>query len=231
MGVNELAIANALAPLDVVRCKTVPLHVPAECELVLEGRLTHATAPEGPFIDLTETVDFVRSGPVIKIDCVTHRRNPIYQALLPGKLGHKLLMGMPKEPTIYAAVNGVCRCTNVAITPGGASWLHAVVQIEKCGPEDGRAAIEAAFRGHGSLKHVVVVDADVDPYDPAEVEWAIATRFQADRDLVVLADQPGSSLDPSGYHEPGQKARTAKMGLDATIPWGAEPAAFEKVGY
>jgi UbiD family decarboxylase len=90
----------------------------------LEGRLTHATAPEGPFIDLTETVDFVRSGPVIKIDCVTHRRNPIYQALLPGKLGHKLLMGMPKEPTIFAAVNQVCRCTNVAITPGGASWLH-----------------------------------------------------------------------------------------------------------
>jgi UbiD family decarboxylase len=231
MGINELAIANALAPLQVVGCKTVPLHVPAECELVLEGRLTHATAPEGPFIDLTETVDFVRSGPVIEIDCVTHRRNPIYQALLPGKLGHKLLMGMPKEPTIYAAVNGVCRCTNVAITPGGASWLHAVVQIEKCGPEDGRAAIEAAFRGHGSLKHVVIVDADVDPYDPAEVEWAIATRFQADRDLVVLADQPGSSLDPSGFHEPGKKARTAKMGLDATIPWGAEPAAFEKVGY
>jgi 2,5-furandicarboxylate decarboxylase 1 len=231
MGVNELAIANTLAPLQVVRCKTVPLCVPAECELVLEGRLTHATAPEGPFVDLTETVDFARSGPVIEIDCITHRRNPIYQALLPGKLGHKLLMGMPKEPTIYAAVNGVCRCTNVAITPGGASWLHAVVQIEKCGPDDGRAAIEAGFQGHGSLKHVVVVDTDVNPYDPAEVEWAIATRFQADRDLVVLTDQPGSSLDPSGYHQPGQKARTAKMGLDATIPWGAERTAFEKVVY
>ncbi len=231
MGVNELAIANALAPLQVVPCKTVPLHVPADCELVLEGRLTHATAPEGPFVDLTETVDFVRSGPVVEIDCITHRQNPIYQALLPGKLGHKLLMGMPKEPTIYAAVNQVCRCTNVAITPGGASWLHAVVQIDKRGPDDGCAAIEAAFRGHGSLKHVVVVDTDVNPYDPAEVEWAIATRFQADRDLVLLTDQPGSSLDPSGYHEPGKKARTAKMGLDATMPWGAEGAAFEKVRY
>ncbi len=231
MGVNELAIANALAPIQVVPCKTVPLHVPADCELVLEGRMTHATAPEGPFVDLTETVDFVRPGPVVEIDCVTHRLNPIYQALLPGKLGHKLLMGMPKEPTIYAAVNQVCRCTNVAITPGGASWLHAVVQIDKKGPDDGCAAIEAAFRGHGSLKHVVIVDTDVNPYDPAEVEWAIATRFQADRDLVVLTDQPGSSLDPSGYHEPGQKARSAKLGLDATMPWGAERAAFEKVRY
>jgi len=231
MGVNELAIAHALAPLQVAPCKTVPLHVPADCELVLEGRLTHAAAPEGPFVDLTETIDFVRPGPVLEVDCITHRRDPIYQALLPGKLEHKLLMGMPKEPTIYAAVNQVCCCTNVAITPGGASWLHAVVQIEKRGPDDGRAAIQAAFRGHGSLKHVVVVDGDVNPYDPAEVEWAIATRFQADRDLVVLADQPGSSLDPSGYQEPGKKARTAKMGLDATIPWGAGRAEFEKVRY
>jgi UbiD family decarboxylase len=231
MGVSELSIANALAPLQVGLGKTVPLHVPADCELVLEGRLTQDTAPEGPFVDLTETMDLVRPGPVIEIDCITHRHDAIYQALLPGKLEHKLLMGMPKEPTIYAAVNRVCRCTNVAITPGGASWLHAVVQIEKQGPDDGRAAIEAAFRGHGSLKHVVIVDSDVNPYDPADVEWAIATRFQADRDLVVLSDKPGSSLDPSGHHEAGRKARTAKMGLDATLPPGAEPAAFEKVLY
>jgi 2,5-furandicarboxylate decarboxylase 1 len=231
MGVDELAIANALTPTPVVPCKTVPLHVPADCELVLEGRLTHITAPEGPFVDLTETMDFVRPGPVIEIDCITRRHDSIYQALLPGKLEHKLLMGMPKEPTMFAAVNHACRCTNVAITPGGASWLHAVVQIEKRGPNDGHAAIEAAFQGHASLKHVVVVDTDVNPYDPAEVEWAIATRFQADRDLVLLADQPGSSLDPSGHHEPGKKARTAKMGLDATIPWGKERAAFEKVRY
>jgi UbiD family decarboxylase len=229
--VDELAIANALSPMSVVPCKTVPLQVPADCELVLEGYLTRTTAPEGPFVDLTETMDFVRSGPVLEVDCITHRRDPIYQALLPGKLEHKLLMGMPREPTILAAVNQVCRCTNVVITPGGASWLHAVVQIEKDGPEDGYAAIEAAFQGHSSLKHVVVVDTDVNPYDPLEVEWAIATRFQADRNLVVLADQPGSSLDPSGMHELGKKSRTAKMGLDATLPWGADRAAFEKVQY
>jgi UbiD family decarboxylase len=107
------------------------------------------------------------------------------------------------------------------------NWLHAVVQIAKHGPDDGWRAMEAAFRGHGSLKHVVVVDEDVNPFDPAAVEWAIATRFQADRDLMVLADQPSSSLDPSAAlgtgpsakREPGQKTRSAKMGLDATIPW------------
>jgi 2,5-furandicarboxylate decarboxylase 1 len=231
MGVDELEIAHALTPTPVVKCKGLPIHVPAECELVLEGHITHDTAPEGPFVDLTETMDFVRPGPVIEIERITHRRDPIYQALLPGKLEHKLLMGMPKEPTIWAAVNQVCCCRNVAITPGGASWLHAVVQIDKQGAQDGRTAIQAAFQGHGSLKHVVVVDTDVNPYDPAEVEWAIATRFQADRDLIVMTDQPGSSLDPSGVHEPGKKARTAKMGLDATIAWGAERAAFQKVVY
>ena len=231
VGVNELAIANALDPTPVVACRTVPLHVPADCEMVLEGRLTHTTVPEGPFVDLTETMDIVRPGPVVEIDCISHRRDPIYQALLPGRLEHKLLMGMPQEPGMLAAVNRVCRCTNVAITPGGTSWLHAVVQIDKQGPDDGRAAIEAAFRGHGSLKHVVVVDTDVDPFNMLEVEWAIATRFQADRDLVVLTDQPGSSLDPSSVHQEGRKTRTAKMGLDATIPWDARREAFERVQY
>jgi UbiD family decarboxylase len=143
-------------------------------------------------------------------------------------------MGMPREPTIYAEVNKVARCLNVHITPGGTSWLHAVVEIVTQAPEDGRRAIEAAFRGHGSLKHVVVVDEDVDIFDTNDVEWAIATRFQADRDLVVLTDQPSSSLDPSAHHIPGQKSRTAKMGLDATIPWDtpsgpSNPDAYHRV--
>lgn len=229
--VDELAVANALSHTPVVQCKTNALYVPAESEIVLEGRLTQATAPEGPFVDLTETMDFVRQQPVIEIDCITHRHNPIYQALLPGKLEHRLLMGMPKEPTIFAAVRKVCRCTNVVVTPGGASWLHAVVQIDQQTPGDARRTIEAAFQGHGSLKHVVVVDTDIDPYNMAEVEWAIATRFQAGTDLIIQTDQPGSSLDPSGTHAPGQKSRTAKMGLDATIPWGAEREDFAKVPY
>lgn len=230
-GVDELAVANALAPTPLVRCLTNDLAVPADAEIVLEGRITRQTVAEGPFMDLTETMDIVRQQPVIEIDMVTHRRDPIFHALLPGGLEHKLLMGMPREPTIFAAVNEVVRCTGAAITPGGASWLHAVVQIDKQGPEDGRLAIDAAFRGHGSLKHVWVVDTDVDIFDPAQVEWALATRFQADRDLHVFSDQPGSSLDPSGTHVPGQKSRTAKMGLDCTIPWGANVEKFSRGQY
>ena len=230
-GVDELAIAHALADTPLVRCRSVDLEVPAEAELILEGRMTRTLADEGPFPDLTGTMDGVRRQPVIEIDRVTHRREPIFHALLPGGLEHKNLMGMPREPTIFAAVNEVCRCTAVYVTPGGASWLHAVVQIEKRSPEDGRRAIWAAFNGHSSLKHVVVVDTDVDLRDAADVEWAVATRFQADRDLVTLPDQPGSSLDPSASQVPGTKARTAKMGLDATAPLGSPRRPFERVAY
>ncbi len=239
-GIDELSVANALASTPLAHCVSVNLEVPAECEVVLEGRFTGHVADEGPFTDLTETWDIVRQQPVIEIGCVTHRREPIYHALLPGGLEHKLLMGLPREPTIFQAVSEVADCKNVSITPGGMSWLHAVVQIVSHGPEDGTRAIEAAYRGHGSLKHVVVVDEDVDLFDSAEVEWAIATRFQADRDLLVFADQPSSSLDPSAKHVPGEKAHSAKMGLDATIPWTdgsgrplsmAERDSFRKVRY
>ncbi len=218
-GVDELAIANALRPTPTVQAVGLDLQVPAETEIVLEGYLTQDLGPEGPFVDLTRTRDFVRQQPYFVVQRITHRRDPLYQALLPGGYEHKLLMGLPREPTIYDAVSRVCPCVNVAITPGGGYWLHAVVQIRKTSPDDGRLAVEAAFRGHSSLKHVIVVDEDVDLFNMEQVEWAIATRFQADRDLLVYHDQPSSSLDPSAHHVPGAKSRTAKMGLDATIHW------------
>jgi len=238
--IDEFSIANALRPTPLVKCLTVDLEVPAETEIVLEGHITQATAPEGPFLDLTGTMDIVRQGRIVEISCLTHRRDAIYQALLPGGQEHKLLMGMPREPTIYAEVSKVCDCLNVLLTPGASTWLHGVVQIQKRDADDGRRAIEAAFLGHPSMKHVVVVEDDIDIYDPLDVEWAIATRFQAERDLVILENQPGSSLDPSATHASGVKSRTTRVGLDATIPWrkpgGAprtseEREAFRRVRY
>lgn len=107
--VDELGVANALSPTPLVKCITNDLYVPADAEIVLEGRITRQLMSEGPFMDLTETMDTTRMQPVIEIDLVTHRREPIYHILLPGGLEHKLLMGMPKEPTIFAAVNQVTR--------------------------------------------------------------------------------------------------------------------------
>jgi UbiD family decarboxylase len=102
------------------------------------------------------------------------------------------------------------------------------VQIKKRSEEDGRRAIAAAFAGHRSLKHAFVVDEDVDPYDPAAVEWALATRFQADRDLVIVGREPGSSLDPSAE---GERSLTCKVGFDLTAPRGSSGKSFERAAF
>jgi len=230
-GVDELGMANALEKTELVKCKTIDLEVPSNCEIVLEGRITKEKAPEGPFLDTTGTIDKVRQQPVVEIKCITHRKKPIYQTLLPGRHEHQFLMGMPKEPTIFNEVNKICKCNDVYITPGGCSWLHAVVQIKKQNRDDGKKAIKAAFEGHKSLKHCVIVDEDINIYEPNEVEWAIATRFQADTRAIILPNQPGSSLDPSGDLSEGRKARTCKMGLDATVPFGKTDKSFTKEQY
>jgi len=231
MGVDELGMANALEKTELVKCRIVDLEVPRDCEIVLEGRITKERTAEGRFLDLTGIVDRVRQQPIIEIKCITHRENPIYQTILAGRNEHKFLMGTPREPTIFNEVNKVCKCKDVYITPGGCSWLHAVVQIKKKNPDDGKKAIKAAFEGHKSLKHCVIVDEDIDIYDQNDVEWAIATRFQADKDAVILPNQRGSSLDPSGDLTEGKKARTCKMGLDATIPSKATGKGFQKEEY
>ena len=230
-GVDEFSIANALDKTDLVKCVTKDLEVPAESEIVIEGRITRDLDREGPFVDLTETRDFERQEPVFVVDCITHRKDAMYQALIPGRLEHKTLMGMPKEPTIYDEVSKVVDCKNVYVTMGGGSWLHGVVQIKKKNPDDGKKAIEAAFNGHKSMKHVTIVDDDVDIYNPLAVEWAMATRFQGDKDMIIKPDQPGSSLDPSGKHEKGKKTFTTKIGYDATIPSDVDKKKYEVVKY
>jgi anhydromevalonate phosphate decarboxylase len=229
IGINELEIANAMEPVPLVIAKTVDLLVPAESEFILEGTVyrDHRHA-EGPFVDLTETQDIVREEPVFVVKAITHRSDAIWQSLLPGALEHKLLMGMPREPTIFKRVNEVVRCLDVNVNPGGCSWLHAIVQIEKQSEDDGRKAILAAFAGHRSCKHVFVVDGDIDIYDPQQVEWAMATRFQGDTDMIILPREAGSSLDPSA--ETGSHL-TTKIGFDLTKPLVSRGKNFEKAPF
>lgn len=222
-GKSELDIANAIRETPLVELEG---HKVPESQLVLIAELADEQAEEGPFVDLTETYDFVRKQPVFRIKKIFAKPDMVYHALLPGGLEHKTLMGMPREPTIFREVNKVCKCLDVLLTPGGCSWLHGAVKIRKENPEDGKKAIEAAFRGHSSMKHVVILDQDIDIYDPNQIEWSLATRFQADRDSVIKEPEPGSSLDPSS--NPDNK-NTAKTGLDATIPSGKDRKKFERV--
>lgn len=231
-GINELEIANALKPINVVKAKTVDLLIPADAEFVLEGRIffeeRHA---EGPFIDLTETVDVIREEPIFEVKKITHRKNAIWQGLLPGRSEHKILMGMPREPTVFRKVKerGI-DVLDVNITPGGSSWLHVAVKVRKKHEDDGLKAIEAAFAGHRSAKHVWVYDEDIDIYNPEEMEWALATRFQADVDLLIKDREAGSSLDPSA--ESGTKM-TTKVGFDCTkvLDGDSQGKSFDKAEF
>ncbi|KXA91603.1 hypothetical protein AKJ57_00505 [candidate division MSBL1 archaeon SCGC-AAA259A05] len=213
--VDEYKIAGALSEeLELTKCQSVELEIPARAEIVMEGKLlAKEWVPEGPFTDVTGTYDVVRQQPVFQVDCITRRKDAIYPAILPGGSEHQLLMGLPREPMIFEETEKVADIKDVALTPGGCRWLHAVVSINKQDSGDGRQAIEAAFKAHSSLKHVVVVDSDIDIYDSEEVEWAIATRCRADRDVVIKSDVEGSSLDPTA--DPMRKLGS-KMGIDAT---------------
>ncbi|MBI5500447.1 MAG: UbiD family decarboxylase [Deltaproteobacteria bacterium] len=236
----ELAAATSGPPeLDELRLASALLHgrldcveldgfrVPAHAELVLRGRFTGALADEGPFVDLTGTYDGIRRQPVLEIARLYHRDDWIYRTILPGGAEHRALMGIPQEPRILRIVaNAVPGVVAVALTVGGCSWLHAVVSIRKRAEGDGRNAGLAALAAHPSLKRVTVVDDDVDPWNADDVEWAVATRFQPDRDLFVITGARGSSLDPS---RDLATETTAKWILDATIPLGRSRRDFVRV--
>jgi UbiD family decarboxylase len=229
-GINELEIANALRNISVTKAKTVDLMIPADSEFILEGRMIlEEKHDEGPFIDLTETVDVIRQEPTFEVKKITHRKTAIWQGLLPGRDEHKILMGMPREPTIFRKVKerGI-DVLDVYITPGGASWLHVAVKIKKKNDDDGIQALEGAFSGHKSAKHIWVYDDDIDIYNEEEREWAMATRFQADVDLLIKDQEPGSSLDPSA--EPGTKM-TTKCGFDCTKKMDTKGKSFSKAKF
>ena len=214
---DELKFASALMgkPLKVMECDTVDLVVPP-ADYIIEGKITNEMDDEGPFVDITGTYDKVRKQPVIKITNLKRKKDGIFHALLPGGLEHKILMGLPQEPRLYRGIrNTVPSVKNVVLTEGGCCWLHAVVSIDKKTEGDGKNTIISALASHPSLKHVVVVDDDIDINNPNDVEYAIATRVQGDKDLVIIKGAKGSSLDPSSDLE---NKLTTKVGIDATMP-------------
>jgi UbiD family decarboxylase len=197
-----------------------------DAEIILEGYIGTERAREGPFVDITGTYDEVRQEPVIEFTGMQARENAIYASILPGGNEHKVLMGVPYEPIIYRAVSAVTKVKNVHLTRGGCGYLHAVVQIRKATQGDGKNAILAAFSAHTSLKHVVVVDEDIDPFDLHDVEFAVATRVRGDQDILVVTGARGSSLDPRQLGD----GTNVKVGVDATMVLGEEER-FRRAGW
>ena len=228
--IDELSVASALherlygAKLGLVEMPN-GIQVPAESEYAMEARITMKLDDEGPYVDITGTVDDIRQEPVIEYDSIYHRDEPIFHALIPAGVEHMTLMGMPRAPTIKTAVSEVVTCTDVYLTDGGSGWLSSVVQIVPENSGDSMKAIQAALDGHKSMKQVIVVDTDIDVTNSTRVEWALMTRWQPDKDTLILSDQKGSSLDPSRSGD----GTTSKIGLDATIEPGSDRTPFESV--
>ena len=236
---DELEIAGALhgAPLAVVKCVTNDVHVPAAAEIVIEGRiLPNVREPEGPFGEFPKYYSAREAREVIEVTAVTHVRDPIFHTIVPAEMEHLLLGAIPREATLLSHLQrshpGV---RDVELSIGGVCRYHLWVQFDKKREGEAKNVILSAFGAHYDIKQVVVVDCDVDVHNPAEVEWAIATRFQANRDLVIIEGAQGSILDPSTTvgQAPDTPAHlqgiSAKMGLDATRPVAYSEHTFTRV--
>lgn len=228
-GTSELEVANNLlkGKLELVKCPKIDAYAPADAELVLEGKiLLNKEVIEGPFVDLTSTFDIQRKQYPIKIVGGMRRRDYLYQALLPAGFEHVLLMGMPQEVKIWEYTRNVIPTIKaVNMTLGGCGWLHCVVSFDKFTDGDGKNVLMAVFAANPSIKHAVVVDSDIDVYDMKQVEWAIATRFRGDKDLLVIPNVRVSSLDPASNQEYGTGC---KVGFDATRSLSKPKEKFKK---
>ncbi|MBN2981369.1 MULTISPECIES: UbiD family decarboxylase [Cohnella] len=226
LGQDELEIAGALKgePVPVVKCKTIDVDVPADAEIVLEGKIMpHVREPEGPFGEFPAYYGLQSDKEVIEIGCVTHRKDPIYQTCLAGSDENLLLGAIPREASLLRSMqNTVSTIRNVHLTMGGKCRFHLVVSMKKRNEGEAKNAIFAAFAGHYDVKKVIVVDEEIDIFDSDMVDWCVATRFQADKDLVVVHGALGSKLDPSTDNGVG-----SKLGFDCTVPLDAEPMDYE----
>lgn len=225
---DELEIAGALRgePLETVKCVTNEVRVPADAEIVIEGRLLpQVREPEGPFGEFPQYYGPRDDRHVIQVDALTHRYAPLFHTIVGGGLEHLWLGAIPREATLLGHLQrsfpGVA---DVHLPVGGVCRYHLVVQLDKRQEGEAKNVIMGAFAGHYDIKQVVVVDRDVDIHDPDQVQWAIATRFQADRDLVVIPEAQGSKLDPSA-----RNGISAKMGVDATVALAADPFEFTRI--
>lgn len=225
---DELEIAGALhgKPLDVVKCKSNDVRVPANAEIVIEGRfLPHLREPEGPFGEFPQYYGERKDRHVFEADVVTHRKEPIYHTITGGGLEHLVLGAIPREATLLAHLKRMFpNVLDVHLPKGGMCRYHLYIQIKKHFEGEPKNIMMGAFAGHYDVKHVIVVNEDVDIHNPVEVEWAVATRSRADRDVLIVSDAQGSRLDPTTDEGVG-----AKMGIDATVPLDAPPMRFKRI--
>jgi 2,5-furandicarboxylate decarboxylase 1 len=234
LGTDEMSIAGGIrgAAIELAQCETMDLPCIADSEIVLEGEIlpTGWTQPEGRFGEFTRLMGGLHWNPVVRINAITMRRDAIYYALhMPWE--NTWLMA----PTRYTQIRRALKTAGVQIkdinvTLGGCGMWHAIISIKKQAGE-GKNALLAALSVM-DLKHVVVVDDDIDVFNAMDVEWAIATRVQGDKDVMIIPGSRAKPLDPSlAVMPPGVVPTGAKIGIDATISEGIPRERFERIAY
>lgn len=230
LGTFELFVGAALGgEARFARTPRYGIPVPINASIVVEGVIKRdEVATEGPFTDILLLVDEPRQQPVFLAEGIYfNRARPlVHHAIVPGLWEHQFLMGFSREPLIYEAVKKVAPgLKSIRLTEGGAGWLHLVISLKQMSPGEDRLAAIAAISAHPSVKHVVVVDDDIDIEDPLMVEWAIATRLRGGDGVIVLRDVKGSTLDPRSSNGVGDKVVVL-----ATKPYSESWEKYRRVG-
>ncbi len=229
-GCDEMHIAGGMRgePIPLVPCKMIPLSVPADAEVIIEGiTVPGERVTDGPFAEYPGCYSESKEAPVVEVTCVTMRRDPIYHTCLTGFpfTENHVLIELPNASRVWQEVRRVApEVLDVCMTAAGGCRHHAVVSIRKRHEEEARNVILALLATGIGIKHVTVVDGDINVRDPFEVEWAWSTRVQPDRDLIVVPRLVCSTLDPSA---PAPRT-TAGWGIDATKPLRSD-ARFARV--
>ncbi len=229
-GVDEYHVAGGLrgAPVKLVRCETIDVEVPASAEIVIEGvTIPGERVPDGPYGEYPGCYSEAKQAPVLKVTAITMRKNPIYQTALTGMpvTENHTLIEYANAAVIYREAKKIVpEVCEVYVTPGGTFRHHVVVSIKKRHDDEARNLILALLALGIGLKQVIVVDEDIDVHDSTQVEWALSTRMQPDRDIIIIPRIACSTLDPS-VPEP---RTTAGWGIDATVPV-SDRERFEKV--
>lgn len=220
LGVDEFSIAGGLRgePVRLVKCKTIDVEIPDTTEIVIEGRtIPGERVEDGPFGEYPGTYSWERPAPVLEVTAVTMRKNPIYQNVLTGAPGteNHWMMDMPATLAAYREAYKICPdLKDIKLTVGGTARHHCLVSIKKRHELEARNIIHSLLSAPIGIKLAVVVDDDIDINDSLQVEWAINTRVQADRDVIIIPPMYSPTLDPSSPSE----RTSAKFGIDATMP-------------
>lgn len=215
--VDEYEVAGALMnkPVELVKCETVDLEVPSNAEIVMEGRILHDICePEGPFSEYTGYLTHRSTQNVLEINTVTHRKDAYFQDIVPGRSAeHLLLGGVGREASTFKRLKAVVPYVREINYPSSGTHFHCYVSMKKVAEGQPRQVLMLLFGLDPYVKLAVVVDDDIDVNNESEVLWAMATRMQADRDIIVIPKALGNLLDPSS-----SEGMSAKLGVDATKP-------------